>query len=243
MANKKYTAESIKVLEGLVAVRKRPAMYIGSTGSTGLHHLVYEVVDNSIDEAMAGYCKKIEVVIHFDESITVSDDGRGIPVDIHKEEKKPAAEVVMTTLHAGGKFDKNSYKVSGGLHGVGVSVVNALSSRLDLEVKRDGAVYFQKYEQGNPVSKFKKIGKTSKRGTRVTFWPDEEIFDMIEFSFDILSKRLKELAFLNRGLSITLIDERDNKKEQYVFKGGLVEYVKYLIGSKEKVHNKPIHLS
>ncbi|MCK4943157.1 MAG: DNA topoisomerase (ATP-hydrolyzing) subunit B [Candidatus Aminicenantes bacterium] len=243
MANKKYTAESIKVLEGLVAVRKRPAMYIGSTGSTGLHHLVYEVVDNSIDEAMAGYCKKIEVVIHFDESITVSDDGRGIPVDIHKEEKKPAAEVVMTTLHAGGKFDKNSYKVSGGLHGVGVSVVNALSSRLDLEVKRDGAVYFQKYEQGNPVSKFKKIGKTSKRGTRVTFWPDEEIFDMIEFSFDILSKRLKELAFLNRGLSITLIDERDNKKEQYVFKGGLVEYVKYLIGSKEKVHIKPIHLS
>ena len=243
MANKKYTAESIKVLEGLVAVRKRPAMYIGSTGSTGLHHLVYEVVDNSIDEAMAGYCKKIGVVIHFDESITVSDDGRGIPVDIHKEEKKPAAEVVMTTLHAGGKFDKNSYKVSGGLHGVGVSVVNALSSRLDLEVKRDGAVYFQKYEQGNPVSKFKKIGKTSKRGTRVTFWPDEEIFDMIEFSFDILSKRLKELAFLNSGLSITLIDERDNKKEQYVFKGGLVEYVKYLIGSKEKVHNKPIHLS
>jgi DNA gyrase subunit B len=243
MADKKYTAASIKVLEGLVAVRKRPAMYIGSTGSTGLHHLVYEVVDNSIDEAMAGYCKKIEVVIHFDESITVSDDGRGIPVDIHKEEKKPAAEVVMTTLHAGGKFDKDSYKVSGGLHGVGVSVVNALSSRLDLEVKRDGAVYFQKYEQGNPVSKFKQIGKTNKRGTKVTFWPDEEIFDMIEFSFNILSKRLKELAFLNRGLSITLIDERDNNKEQYVFKGGLVEYVKYLIGSKEKVHNKPIHLS
>lgn len=243
MADKKYTAESIKVLEGLVAVRKRPAMYIGSTGSTGLHHLVYEVVDNSIDEAMAGYCKKIEVVIHFDESITVSDDGRGIPVDIHKEEKKPAAEVVMTTLHAGGKFDKDSYKVSGGLHGVGVSVVNALSSRLDLEVKRDGAVYFQKYEQGNPVSKFKQIGKTNKRGTKVTFWPDEEIFDMIEFSFNMLSKRLKELAFLNRGLSITLIDERDNNKEQYVFKGGLVEYVKYLIGSKEKVHNKPIHLS
>ncbi len=243
MADKKYTAESIKVLEGLVAVRKRPAMYIGSTGSTGLHHLVYEVVDNSIDEAMAGYCKKIEVVIHFDESITVNDDGRGIPVDIHKEEKKPAAEVVMTTLHAGGKFDKDSYKVSGGLHGVGVSVVNALSSRLDLEIKRDGAVYFQKYEQGNPVSKFKQIGKTNKRGTKVTFWPDEEIFDMIEFSFNILSKRLKELAFLNRGLFITLIDERDNKKEQYVFKGGLVEYVKYLIGSKEKVHNKPIHLS
>ena len=243
MVDKKYTAASIKVLEGLVAVRKRPAMYIGSTGSTGLHHLVYEVVDNSIDEAMAGYCKKIEVVIHFDESITVIDDGRGIPVDIHKEEKKPAAEVVMTTLHAGGKFDKNSYKVSGGLHGVGVSVVNALSSRLDLEIKRDGAVYFQKYEQGNPVSKFKQIGKTNKRGTKVTFWPDEDIFDMIEFSFNILSKRLKELAFLNKGLSITLIDERDNNKEQYVFKGGLVEYVKYLIGSKERVHNKPIYLS
>ncbi|MCK4836320.1 MAG: DNA gyrase subunit B, partial [Candidatus Aminicenantes bacterium] len=238
-----YTAENIKVLEGLEAVRKRPAMYIGSTGPTGLHHLVYEVVDNSIDEAMAGYCTRIDVTIHFAGSVSVNDDGRGIPVDLHKEENKPAAEVVMTTLHSGGKFDKNSYKVSGGLHGVGVSVVNALSSRLDLEIKRDGAVYFQKYELGNPVTKFKQIGKTNKKGTKITFWPDDDIFDTIEIDYSILAKRLKELAFLNKGLSITLVDERDNKKEQFIFKGGIVEYVKYLTGSKEKIHNKPIYLS
>jgi len=240
---KKYTAESIKVLEGLEAVRTRPAMYIGSTGAMGLHHLVYEVVDNSIDESMAGYCNKIEVIIHFDNSISVSDNGRGIPVDIHKEEKKPAAEVVMTTLHAGGKFDKNSYKVSGGLHGVGVSVVNALSARLDLEIKRDGFVYFQKYEIGNPVSKFKQIGKTKNRGTKVTFWPDEDIFDMVEYSYNILAKRLKELAFLNQGLAIILTDERINTTEQFLFKGGIVEYVEYLTGSKEKIHKKPIYLT
>ena len=240
--DKTYTAESIKVLEGLEAVRTRPAMYIGSTGATGLHHLVYEVVDNSIDEAMAGFCSKIEVNINFDNSITVNDNGRGIPVDLHKEEKKPAAEVVMTTLHAGGKFDNNSYKVSGGLHGVGVSVVNALSSKLELEIKRDETIYFQKYEQGNPVTKFKKIGKTKKRGTKITFWPDEEIFDATEYEYNVLSKRLKELAYLNHGVTITLNDERTNKKEVYHYKGGIVEYVQYLIGSKDRAHNKPIYL-
>jgi DNA gyrase subunit B len=240
--DKRYTAESIKVLEGLEAVRTRPAMYIGSTGAMGLHHLVYEVVDNSIDESMAGYCDKIEVIVHFDNSVTVNDNGRGIPVDIHKEEKKPAAEVVMTTLHAGGKFDKSSYKVSGGLHGVGVSVVNALSARLDLEVKRDGAVYFQKYEIGKPVSKFEQIGKTKNRGTKITFWPDEDIFDTVEYNYNILAKRLKELAFLNQGLAIVLTDERINKTEQFLFQGGIVEYVKYLTDTKETIHKKPIYL-
>lgn len=240
--NNKYTAENIKVLEGLEAVRLRPAMYIGSTGSTGLHHLVYEVVDNSIDEAMAGYCTKIEVVIHFDNSISVRDNGRGIPVDIHKDEGKPAAEVVMTKLHAGGKFDSDSYRVSGGLHGVGVSVVNALSSKLELEIKRDGVIYFQKYETGNPVTKFKKIGKTKKNGTKITFWADEEILETTDYEYNILSKRLKELAFLNKGLTITLLDERINKKEIFYYKGGIFEYVNYLSGIKERVHNKPIYL-
>ena len=245
LEDQKYDAESIQVLEGLEAVRVRPAMYIGSTGSMGLHHLVWEVVDNSIDEAMAECCTKIDVFIRFDGSITVIDNGRGIPVDMYKEEGKSAAEVVMTTLHAGGKFDRNSYKVSGGLHGVGLSVVNALSSKLELEIKRDGHIYYQKYETGHPVSDFKKLGKTNKRGTKVTFWPDEDIFETTEFDYNILSKRLKELAFLNRGVTITLTDERtdEDEKEIFFYKGGIVEYVTYLSGSRNKVHDTPIYLS
>jgi len=241
--DKTYTAANIKVLEGLEAVRVRPAMYIGSTGVAGLHHLVYEVVDNSVDEAMGGFCDRIEVVIHRDNSITVSDNGRGIPVDMHPEEGRSAAEVVMTTLHAGGKFDKNSYKVSGGLHGVGVSVVNALSKKLELEIKRAGMVYFQKYECGKAVAPLKQIGKTNKRGTKVTFWPDDEIFETTEYTHAILSKRMKELAFLNSGLTIVLTDERIDKTETFCYHGGLSEYVNYLVGGKEAIHSAPIALS
>ncbi len=238
-----YTADNIKVLEGLEAVRLRPAMYIGSTGSPGLHHLVYEVVDNSVDESMAGYCDKIDVTIHFDNSITVTDNGRGIPVDLHKDENKPAAEVVMTILHAGGKFDNDTYKVSGGLHGVGVSVVNALSSKLELEIKRDGHIYFQKYQTGIPQSPFKKLGKTAKKGTKITFWPDEDIFETTDYDFDILSKRLKELAFLNKGLVITLNDDRTKKKERFHYEGGLVEYIEYLSKQKDKIVDSPVYLN
>ncbi len=241
MKDKKYTAESIKVLKGLEAVRKRPAMYIGSTGPEGLHHLVYEVVDNSIDEVLAGYCTEIEVIIHVDCSLTVIDNGRGIPVGMHKKEKRPAPEVVLTTLHAGGKFDSKSYQVSGGLHGVGISVVNALSSRLDLEIKRDGGVYNQSYERGKPVTKLKKIGKTKKTGTKVTFEPDREILDSVEFNFEILSQRLRELSFLNKGLKITLVDERSDKMNEFQYKGGIKEFVQYLNQNKTILNPKPIY--
>jgi len=238
----KYDATSIKVLGGLEAVRKRPAMYIGSTGELGLHHLVWEVVDNSVDEAMAGYCDEINVQVHDDNSVTVIDNGRGIPVDMHATEKKPAAEVVMTVLHAGGKFDSETYKVSGGLHGVGVSVVNALSDWLDLEIWRDGEVWEQSYEKGIPKTKLKSSGKTKKTGTKITFHADPSIFDTINYSFDTLAQRLRELAFLNKGLKITLDDERSGKKTEFRFTGGISEFVKHLNRGKGVLHDSPIYM-
>ena len=237
-----YSAESIKVLEGLEAVRKRPAMYIGDVGKRGLHHLVYEVVDNSIDEALAGHCTRITVYFNKDGSVTVEDNGRGIPVDMHKDEKKPAVEVVMTVLHAGGKFDKDTYKVSGGLHGVGVSVVNALSDWLWVEVKRDGKVYKQDYKIGVTQNKLKEIGKTKKSGTKVCFLPDSSVFNTTLFEYDIIAERLRELAYLNQGLEINLKDlrEEEGQSDSFRFKGGLSDFVKYLDEKNNPLHNKVI---
>ncbi|MFH1552896.1 MAG: DNA topoisomerase (ATP-hydrolyzing) subunit B [Candidatus Omnitrophota bacterium] len=242
-SQKKYDATTIQVLEGLEAVRKRPAMYIGDTSKRGLHHLVYEVVDNSIDEVMGGYCDKIDVVVHADESITIRDNGRGIPVDIHATQKKPAVEVVMTTLHAGGKFDHRVYKVSGGLHGVGVSVVNALSEWLQVEVKRDGKIYHQEYKKGHVASKLKILGKTKTTGTSVTFRPDEDIFKEITvFTYDVLATRLREMAFLNKGVKITLADERTEKEAEFYYKGGIVSFVEHMNKNKNPLHKKIIYI-
>ncbi len=236
-----YSAEKITVLKGLEAVRRRPAMYIGDVGRRGLHHLVYEVVDNSVDEALAGYCDKIKVTIQQDGGVCVEDNGRGIPIDIHKGENKPALEVVMTVLHAGGKFDKGSYKVSGGLHGVGVSVVNALSKRMIVEVMRNQKIYRQEYSRGKVTSKLQGVGKSKTTGTKVLFYPDDEIFSDINIEFEIIAERLRELAYLNKNLAITLNDERDEeKKEHFHFKGGLSDFVKFLDAANHPLHNKVI---
>ena len=234
--NSTYTADNIKVLEGLEAVRLRPAMYIGNIDVADLHHLVYEVVDNSIDEAMAGVCDLINVMVHADNSVTVTDNGRGIPIGMHKKENKPALEVVMTKLHAGGKFDSDSYKVSGGLHGVGVSVVNALSVLLEVEVYTDGNIYHQTYSRGQKTSELTVIGKTNKRGTKVHFLADPDIFTVTELSNDILIRRLRELAFLNKGVRITYEDERSDVKEDFFYKGGIIAFCEHL-----NRRNNPLH--
>jgi len=238
-----YTGKQIKVLEGLEGVRKRPAMYTGGTGKDGLHHLIYEVVDNSVDEALIGYCRKIDVILSKDGSATIEDDGRGIPVDTHPTLKIPAVEVALTRLHAGGKFDKKSYEISGGLHGVGISVVNALSKKLVVEVKRDGKIYRQEYSRGKPLTKLKVAGKTGAgvRGTKITFWPDPEIFSIVEFDYKVLETRFREITFLNAGLKITLIDEKKDKKQEFFSSGGLIEFVKWVNKSKEVLHSKPIY--
>ncbi len=245
-----YTGENIKILEGLEAVRLRPAMYIGSTGEMGLHHLVYEVVDNSVDEALAGHAKHVDVTIHFDNSITVTDDGRGIPVDdmvLPNGEKMPAVQVVLTKLHAGGKFDASNYKVSGGLHGVGVSCVNALSEEFEVEIWRDGHTYEQDYGRGLPVSKLRQAGTSKKRGTKIHFLPDRSIFTVTEYNYDTLAQRLRELAFLNKGLEITLTDERttdaktgEAKRAEFKYAGGIAEFIKHLNKGKQILHDKPI---
>ena len=240
---KKYGAGNIKVLEGLEGVRKRPAMYIGGTGKQGLHHLVYELLDNSVDEALAGYCKNIEVIIHEDGSCSVEDDGRGIPVDLHPIYKIPAVQVALTKLHAGGKFDKDSYKVSGGLHGVGVSCVNALASKLFIRIKREGKIYEQEYSRGLALGKLKVVGKCSEKesGTYVNFVPDEQIFSVLDFDYKILETRFREVAFLNAGLKIVLKDEIKKKKEEFHAEGGVMEFVKWINRSKETLHSKPIY--
>jgi len=240
-----YGAEDIKILKGLSAVRKRPAMYIGSTGPEGLHHLVYEVVDNSVDESLAGFCKNIEVILHHDGSCTVIDDGRGIPTDPHPgdPEGRTAAEIALTELHAGGKFESKAYKISGGLHGVGVSVVNALSEWLDVEIKQNGKVFQQHFDRGVPAGGLTVVGKTKGRGTKVTFKPDGEIFETTEFSFDILSQRLREMAFLNSGLKISIQDESTDKKQEFHYKGGIVSFVEHLNKNKTPLHPKPVYIS
>jgi DNA gyrase, B subunit len=247
-ASGNYSAQNIQVLEGLEAVRKRPAMYIGDVSERGLHHLVYEVVDNSIDEALGGYCDEIDVIINEDNSITVTDNGRGIPVDFHEKEQKSALEVVLTVLHAGGKFDKGTYKVSGGLHGVGVSCVNALSIYLKAEIHRNGKIYAQEYSQGKPYSDVKIVGETKKRGTLITFKPDDSIFTVLEYRYDILATRLRELAFLNAGITLTLTDKRDRKEdgtyriERFYSETGLEEFVRYIDKNKESLIQDPIHI-
>ncbi len=236
-----YDARHIEVLEGLTPVRKRPAMYIGDTSTRGLHHLVYEVVDNSIDEALSGFCSKISVTIHNDGSVTVEDDGRGVPVDIHAKYKKPAVEVVMTMLHAGGKFDHKSYKVSGGLHGVGVSVVNALSERLEINVRRNGNIYSQKYERGVPVTGLEVVGESDSTGTTVTFKPDRDVFSTVDFSYDTLSSRLRELAFLNKDLLLTIKDERSGAGHTFQYGNGLISFVEHLNRNRDVLHDRIIH--
>ena len=237
-----YDENQIQVLEGLEAVRKRPGMYIGSTSSRGLHHLVYEIVDNSIDEALAGFCKNIKVTINEDNSIQVIDDGRGMPVGMHPKMKKPTVEVIMTVLHAGGKFGGGGYKVSGGLHGVGASVVNALSDKCIVTVKREGHIWQQEYHKGKVVTDLNIVGNTDETGTEVYFKPDEEIFDEVVYDFEVLSQRLRELAFLNKGISITLIDKRDDREEEYYYEGGIKSFVEYLNRNKEPLHEQTIYV-